>query len=106
MYLESIYDKVAYVFQNEKDVFKSFYYFRLSLPNIGARKILQILGNYLFLIFSCKHGFPTVWYFPKDDKIGYEYNSDRKLNDFITYINEKTGTMRDKAGYYLPTVFN
>lgn len=43
-------------------------------------------------------GFPTLKFFPKDNKAGEEYDGGRDLDDFVTFINEKTGTSRDAKG--------
>jgi protein disulfide-isomerase-like protein len=50
-------------------------------------------------------GFPTIKFFPKDNKAGEEYSGGRDLEDFVTFINSKAGTQRasngdlnDKAG--------
>ena len=50
-------------------------------------------------------GFPTLKWFPKDNKDGVDYSSGRSEDDFVKFINEKTGTkvsslwMERKASY-------
>jgi len=48
-------------------------------------------------------GYPTLKWFPKDDKKGQDYDGGRDLGAFITFLNEKAGTERTPDGGYLPT---
>ncbi|XP_028214891.1 probable protein disulfide-isomerase A6 [Glycine soja] len=43
-------------------------------------------------------GFPTLKFFPKGNKAGEEYGGGRDLDDFVAFINEKSGTSRDVKG--------
>jgi protein disulfide-isomerase A6 len=43
-------------------------------------------------------GFPTLKWFPKDNKEGEKYEGGRDPDSFIEFINQKTGTFRDKSG--------
>ncbi|KAG6427339.1 hypothetical protein SASPL_111581 [Salvia splendens] len=43
-------------------------------------------------------GFPTLKFFPKNNKAGEDYDGGRDLEDFVTFINEKCGTSRDAKG--------
>ncbi|WVY95798.1 hypothetical protein V8G54_027949 [Vigna mungo] len=43
-------------------------------------------------------GFPTLKFFPKSNKAGEEYGGGRDLDDFVAFINEKSGTSRDGKG--------
>jgi len=43
-------------------------------------------------------GFPTLKYFPKEDKAGQEYSAGRQLEDFVSFINDKTGAKRTATG--------
>jgi len=43
-------------------------------------------------------GYPTLKYFPKDNKEGEAYNGARDVEAFVTFINNRAGTSRDKTG--------
>ncbi|GFP87908.1 probable protein disulfide-isomerase a6 [Phtheirospermum japonicum] len=43
-------------------------------------------------------GYPTLKFFPKNNKAGDDYDGGRDLEDFVTFINEKCGTSRDAKG--------
>jgi len=43
-------------------------------------------------------GYPTLKFFPKDNKDGDRYDGARDVDSFITFINNKAGTQRDKTG--------
>jgi hypothetical protein len=43
-------------------------------------------------------GFPTLKFFPKGNKAGEDYGGGRDLDDFVAFINEKSGTSRDAKG--------
>ncbi|XP_065915542.1 uncharacterized protein [Dysidea avara] len=43
-------------------------------------------------------GYPTIKFFPKDNKDGVDYSGGRSLDDFIKYLNEKCGTDRVAGG--------
>jgi protein disulfide-isomerase-like protein len=45
-------------------------------------------------------GYPTLKWFPKNNKQGEDYNGGREVHDFIKFINEKTGTQRVAGGGY------
>lgn len=49
-------------------------------------------------------GFPTLIYFPKDNKEGIRYEKARELNDLLTYVNEQAGTQRLENGRLSSTV--
>lgn len=49
-------------------------------------------------------GFPTLKFFPKKNKAGEEYEGGRDLEDFVNFINEKSGTNRDGKGQLLAKV--
>ncbi|KAG6539095.1 hypothetical protein ZIOFF_004248 [Zingiber officinale] len=53
----------------------------------------------------CKHlapygvsGYPTLKFFPKENKAGEDYEAERELDDFVKFINVKCGTSRDANG--------
>jgi protein disulfide-isomerase A6 len=43
-------------------------------------------------------GFPTIKYFPADNKDGEEYERGRELADFVKFLNDKCGTHRLPGG--------
>ena len=43
-------------------------------------------------------GFPTLKFFPKENKAGEAYTGGRGEEDFIKYLNEKCGTSRVSGG--------
>jgi protein disulfide-isomerase A6 len=43
-------------------------------------------------------GYPTLKWFGKDSKDGERYDGARDVDSFITYINNRAGTQRDKNG--------
>jgi len=45
-------------------------------------------------------GFPTIKFFPKNNKDGEDYNEGRSAEDFIRFINNKSGTQRVVGGGY------
>jgi len=45
-------------------------------------------------------GYPTLKWFPKNNKAGEDYSGGREVSDFIRFINEKTGTQRVAGGGY------
>lgn len=48
-------------------------------------------------------GFPTIKYFPKDNKKGEDYGGGRTADDFVNFINEKVQTDRVIGGGFLPS---
>lgn len=51
--------------------------------------------------FQCRYGvsgFPTLKFFPRNNKAGEDYEGGRDLDDFVAFINEKCGTSRDGKG--------
>eukprot|EP00002_Diphylleia_rotans_P009069 TRINITY_DN1907_c0_g1_i1.p1 TRINITY_DN1907_c0_g1~~TRINITY_DN1907_c0_g1_i1.p1 ORF type:complete len:370 (+),score=101.84 TRINITY_DN1907_c0_g1_i1:49-1158(+) len=45
-------------------------------------------------------GYPTLKFFPKDNKAGEDYASGRSGDDFVEFINERAGTERVYGGGY------
>jgi len=45
-------------------------------------------------------GYPTLKWFPKNNKAGEDYSGGRDTADFIRFINDKTGTHRIAGGGY------
>ncbi|CAI5482116.1 unnamed protein product [Closterium sp. Yama58-4] len=83
--LAPTYEKLAQIFKPEKDIV-------IAKVDGEAEKFLA--QRYKV------SGFPTVWWFPKDNKDGEEYQVGRELNDFVGYINAKAGKFRSDTGGY------
>ncbi|KAG5020068.1 hypothetical protein JHK87_015923 [Glycine soja] len=74
------YEKVVTAFKLEEDV---------VIANLDADKYKDLAEKYDV------SGFPTLKFFPKGNKAGEEYGGGRDLDDFVAFINEKSGTSRD-----------
>ena len=48
-------------------------------------------------------GFPTLKFFPKENKEGEPYNGGRTLGDFVEYLNARCETDRLEDGNYGPS---
>ncbi len=48
-------------------------------------------------------GYPTLKWFPKDNKKGLPYEAGRSVKDFIEFINKETGTLVHSDGKLLPS---
>ncbi|KAL8545460.1 hypothetical protein ACS0TY_005568 [Phlomoides rotata] len=81
--LAPTYEKVATALKLEEDV---------VIANVDADKYKDIGEKYGV------SGFPTLKFFPKNNKAGEEYDGGRDVDDFVTFINEKCGTSRDAKG--------
>ncbi|XP_075641916.1 putative protein disulfide-isomerase A6 [Castanea sativa] len=81
--LAPTYEKVATAFKLEEDV---------VIANLDADKYKDLGEKYGV------SGFPTLKFFPKGNKAGEEYEGGRDLEDFVAFINEKSGTSRDAKG--------
>ncbi|KAG6430399.1 hypothetical protein SASPL_108464 [Salvia splendens] len=81
--LAPIYEKVATAFNLEEDV---------VIANLDADAHKDLAEKYGI------SGFPTLKFFPKNNKAGEDYDGGRDLEDFVTFINEKCGTSRDAKG--------
>ncbi|XP_051145426.1 probable protein disulfide-isomerase A6 [Andrographis paniculata] len=81
--LAPTYEKVATAFKLDEDV---------VIANIDADKYRDLAEKYGV------SGFPTLKFFPKNNKAGEDYDGGRDVDDFVTFINEKCGTSRDAKG--------
>jgi len=81
--LEPVYEKVAKTFATEK--------------NCIVAKVDADHEKDLGSRFGIS-GFPTIKFFPKNNKAGEEYNGGRSEQDFIDFLNEKCGTNRVSGG--------
>jgi len=68
-------------------------------PKIVIAKVDAAEHSDLGTRFSVE-GFPTLIYFPTDDKKGTKYEGARDLSALVEYINEKAGTHRTADGRY------
>ncbi|KAI5056425.1 hypothetical protein GOP47_0028732 [Adiantum capillus-veneris] len=85
--LAPIYDQVATAFKGEKDVVVA------KVDADGHKSLGEKYGV---------SGYPTLKFFPKDNKAGEDYDGGRDLDDFVAFINEKAGTSRDSKGLLTP----
>ncbi|KAK4476726.1 hypothetical protein RD792_015886 [Penstemon davidsonii] len=81
--LAPTYEKVAAAFKLEEGV---------VIANLDADKYKDVGEKYGV------SGFPTLKFFPKNNKAGEDYEGGRDVDDFVTFINEKSGTSRDAKG--------
>jgi len=81
--LAPTWEKLASIYKNEENV---------VIANIDADKYSDVGGRFGV------SGFPTLKYFPKDNKAGVAYEGGRELPDFVKFINEKTGAKRTESG--------
>ncbi|KAK7392261.1 hypothetical protein VNO78_20693 [Psophocarpus tetragonolobus] len=81
--LAPTYEKVATAFRLEEDV---------VIANLDADKYRDLAEKYDV------SGFPTLKFFPKSNKAGEDYGGGRDLDDFVAFINEKSGASRDAKG--------
>ncbi|XP_065854368.1 probable protein disulfide-isomerase A6 [Euphorbia lathyris] len=82
-HLAPTYEKVAIAFKLEDNVI---------IANVDADKYRDLAERYGV------SGYPTLKFFPKNNKAGEDYGGGRDLDDFVTFINEKCGTSRDAKG--------
>ncbi|GAB2218672.1 hypothetical protein Droror1_Dr00001899 [Drosera rotundifolia] len=81
--LAPTYEKLATAFKLEDDV---------VIANVDADQHKNLGEKYGV------SGFPTIKFFPKDNKDGEDYEGGRDLEDFVKFLNEKSGTNRDAKG--------
>ncbi|GAV86792.1 Thioredoxin domain-containing protein/ERp29 domain-containing protein [Cephalotus follicularis] len=81
--LAPTYEKVASAFKSEGDV---------VIANLDADKYKDVAEKYGV------SGYPTLKFFPKGNKAGEDYEGGRDLDDFVNFMNEKSGTSRDAKG--------
>ncbi|XP_071715978.1 probable protein disulfide-isomerase A6 [Rutidosis leptorrhynchoides] len=81
--LAPIYETLATAFKNEEDV---------VIANLDADNHKDLAEKYGV------SGYPTIKFFPKNNKDGEDYEGGRDIDSFVTFINEKCGTSRDAKG--------
>jgi len=82
------YEKLAKIFNSEKDIVIA------SLDATEHKAPAEKFGV---------SGYPTIKWFPKDNKAGVAYEGGRSVEDFVTYINQHTGTERKADGGFSET---
>ncbi|KAL3638259.1 hypothetical protein CASFOL_017630 [Castilleja foliolosa] len=82
--LASTYEKVAAAFKLDEHV---------VIANLDADQHKDLAEKYGV------SGYPTLKFFPKNNKAGADYDGGRDLEDFVTFINEKCETSRDANGH-------
>jgi protein disulfide-isomerase A6 len=85
--LQPDYDKFAESFVGEDDV---------VIAKLDADKYREPAQKYDV------SGYPTLKFFPKDNKAGEAYQGGRTPEDFVTFINQRSGTQRTVGGGYTP----
>lgn len=81
--LAPVWDKLALAFKNEENV---------VIAKIDADAHRDIASRFDV------SGFPTLKFFPKDDKKGEKYEGGRDLAELVKFVNEKAGTSRGNDG--------
>lgn len=81
--LAPVYEKLGSTYKNEKNI---------VVAKMDADHFRESPKRYDVT------GFPTLKWFPKDNKKGEDYNGGRTEADFISFINEKTGAKRVAGG--------
>ncbi|KAJ0980609.1 hypothetical protein J5N97_008864 [Dioscorea zingiberensis] len=81
--LAPTYEKVANAYKLEEGV---------VIANLDADKYKDFAEKYGV------SGYPTLKFFPKNNKAGEDYDGGRDVDDFVNFINEKCGTSRDGKG--------
>lgn len=77
------YEIVANAFAQESSV---------VVANLDADKHKDLASRYQVT------GFPTIFFFPKDNKEGVKYEGPRDIDAFVSYLNRAAGTHRDRSG--------
>lgn len=85
--LAPIYEKVATAFKSDDVV----------IASLDADNYKDLAEKYGI------SGFPTLKFFPKNNKDGEDYEGGRDLDEFVSFINEKCGTSRDSKGQLTST---
>jgi len=83
--LAPVYEKLANVYAADKGVVIA----KLDADQAAHKDLAQKYGV---------TGFPTLKWFPKNNKEGDSYSSGRDLPAFVKFINEKSGTHRTPEG--------
>ncbi|KAG6520140.1 hypothetical protein ZIOFF_017172 [Zingiber officinale] len=92
------YEKFGSSFKKAKSVFigKSIVYLECFISSATYLDFGEILYD-VNLEYGVS-GYPTLKFFPKENKAGEDYEAERELDDFVKFINVKCGTSRDANG--------
>jgi len=82
-HLAPTWEKLATIFKNEKEV---------VVANLDADKHSELGTKYGV------SGFPTIKFYPKNNKDGKDYDGGRDLSDFVKFLNDESGTKRKTDG--------
>ncbi|KAL0387359.1 UNVERIFIED_CONTAM: putative protein disulfide-isomerase A6 [Sesamum radiatum] len=104
--LAPTYEKVAAAFKLDEDVVianldaDQYKDLAENIPQTYVTTKTRIIWNEMRMPLPTKQasGYPTLKFFPKNNKAGEDYDGGRDLDDFVTFINEKCGTNRDANG--------
>ncbi|CEO95683.1 hypothetical protein PBRA_004396 [Plasmodiophora brassicae] len=81
--LAPAYEQVAQSFVGEDSV---------VIANLDATESRDVASKYDI------QGYPSIRWFPKDDKSGVTYDQGRGAEDFVNYVNKEAGTHRRLGG--------
>jgi len=84
--LAPIYEKLATLFAGEKNI---------VIAKLDATENPDSASKYDV------SGYPTLKWFPTDDKKGQEYDAGRDMAAFVEFVNKKAGTERTADGGFL-----
>jgi len=76
-------EKLAAAFKNDREI---------VIANVDADKHRSVGEKYGV------SGFPTLKFFPKDNKAGVPYEGSRDLDALVKFVNENAGTLRNADG--------
>ncbi|KAJ9557385.1 hypothetical protein OSB04_011999 [Centaurea solstitialis] len=82
--LAPIYESLGTAYKNERDV---------VIANLDGDRFRSLAERFDIT------GYPTMKFFPKDNKAGEDYNGGRELKSLVEFINQRCGTSRDAQGH-------
>ncbi|KAG6468919.1 hypothetical protein ZIOFF_073614 [Zingiber officinale] len=91
------YEKLGSSFKKAKSVLIG----KVSIIILDVNKDVLVEFYDPWLVYLLRYGvsgYPTLKFFPKENKAGEDYEAERELDDFVKFINVKCGTSRDANG--------